>query len=64
MEPSLHDYVVEKLNGAKGRWPLVATQTGVSRRTIEKIASRLIKDPGITNMEKLAQYFRVEEPAP
>lgn len=55
---NLHDYVLEQLEAAKGRWPEVAAQSGVSRRTIEKIARREIEDPGISHVQKLADYFR------
>lgn len=58
MTESLHDYVVSQLQAAKGRWPKVAEETGVPRKTIEKIATRYIADPGITHMETLARYFR------
>lgn len=63
MELSLHDYVVERLQAYKYRWPHVARETGVSRRTIEKIARREIADPGITSIEKLARFFRENEAA-
>lgn len=55
---NLHDYVLAQLEAAKGRWPEVAAHSGVSRRTIEKIARSEIKDPGISHVQKLADYFR------
>jgi transcriptional regulator with XRE-family HTH domain len=60
MEKSLHDFVVERLEAAKGKWPVIAEATGVSNRTIQKIASREIQDPGVSHIEKLAQYFRAQ----
>jgi transcriptional regulator with XRE-family HTH domain len=58
MTISLHDYVVQQLLDCRGKWPDVAKATGVSKRTIEKIARREIADPGVSHIEKLASYFR------
>ena len=55
---SIYAFVIEKLAEAKGRWPEVAEGSGVPRRTIEKIARRETKDPGVSQVEKLARYFR------
>ncbi len=60
---SIHDYVVSQLALHKGRWPVVARESGVSRRTIEKIARREIADPGVSLVEKLARYFRQKDAA-
>lgn len=57
-EESLHEFVVRQLQATKGTWPAIAEETGVSKRTIEKIASREIQDPGVSHIEKLAGYFR------
>lgn len=32
--------------------------SGVSKRTVEKIARREIKDPGVSHVEKLERFFR------
>jgi transcriptional regulator with XRE-family HTH domain len=58
MEQSLHAFVIERLQAAKGTWPAIAEATGVSKRTIEKIASEEIADPGVSHIEKLANFFR------
>ena len=58
MEQSMHSFVIAKLQGSKGTWRAVAEATGVSKRTIEKIASEEIVDPGVSHIEKLARYFR------
>jgi transcriptional regulator with XRE-family HTH domain len=58
MEQSLHEFVLEQLHQRKGTWPSIAEATGVSKRTIEKIASEEIADPGVSHIEKLAKYFR------
>lgn len=63
MKQSLHEYVLERLEASKGRWARVAEGSGVSRRTVEKIARREIVDPGVSHIEKLARYFRGERKA-
>jgi len=57
MPTPLHALVLERLEASKGTWPAIAKETGVSKRTIEKIASREIEDPGVSHIEKLARYF-------
>jgi len=58
MEESMHDFVVNNLRATKGKWKEVAAGSGVSKRTIEKIASGEIADPAVSRVEKLARYFR------
>lgn len=58
MQESIHDYVVSQLQAAKGQWSRVAEDTGMSKRTIEKIARREIEDPSVSFIERLNQYFR------
>lgn len=48
---------MNELASWRGRWPSVAAGSGVSLRTIEKIARREIKDPGVSHIEKLAAFF-------
>lgn len=64
MTPSLYEYVLIKLDETRFRWRAVALGSGVSKRTIEKIASKEIKDPGISHIQKLADYFRSLEGEP
>ncbi len=54
----MHEYVLRELQAAKGSWPEVAERSGVSQRTLEKIARQEIVDPGVSHIEKLASYFR------
>jgi len=61
MKTSLHDYVIAQLQATRGEWQAVADGAGVSRRTLEKIARREIRDPGVSHIEKLAAYFRARE---
>jgi len=57
MQIGIHDYVLRELQAWKGKWPAVADGSGVSLRTIEKIARREIGDPGVSHIEKLAAFF-------
>ena len=57
-DDSIYAFVLEELQAAKGHWPRVAEATGISRRTIEKIARREVKDPGVSLVERLAAHFR------
>jgi transcriptional regulator with XRE-family HTH domain len=59
---SLHEYVVKRLLASKGTWRVVAEDSGVSRRTLEKIARGEVKDPGVLTVQKLADYFRSTKP--
>jgi transcriptional regulator with XRE-family HTH domain len=58
---SLYEYVMDRLRQTKGSWPEVAAGSGVSVRTVEKIAREEIKDPGVSHIEKLAGYFRANK---
>lgn len=57
---SIYAFVMGRLEEAKGGWPTVAEESGVSLRTLEKIARGEIKDPGVSHIEKLAGYFRAQ----
>ncbi len=54
----MYDYVLRQLEATKGTWTKVAEGSGVSKRTIEKIARSEIQDPGVSHIQKLADYFR------
>lgn len=62
MHESIHDYVLGKLAESKGQWSAVARATGMSKRTIEKIARREIADPGVSHVQTLHDYFRGTKP--
>lgn len=57
----LHDFVLQRLEAVKGTWPLVAEGSGVPLRTIEKIARKETEDPRVSNIQKLADYFLLED---
>lgn len=63
MNESIYEYVLRGLQASKGQWSAVAEASGVSKRTIEKIARREIHDPGVSHIEKLARYFRDHQAA-
>lgn len=64
MTESIYQYVLDQLQEVKGNWPAVAEESGISLRTIEKIARREVEDPGVSKIERLAAYFRSRNPRP
>ena len=58
METSIHAYVLEQLRASPLSYQQIANGSGVSRRTIEKIARREIEDPGVSHIERLAAFFK------
>lgn len=57
MKTNLYDFVMAELQKTKGTWPDVATGSGVSKRTLEKIARKEIPNPGVHTVQKLKDYF-------
>lgn len=64
MGESIYQYVLEQLQACKGQWPTVAEGSGIPLRSLEKIARREFKDPGVSKIETLARYFRDRDAAP
>lgn len=62
MEQNIYDFVMAGLDQTKGSWPQVADGSGVSKRTLEKIARREIKDPGVSHIQAIADYFKRTAP--
>lgn len=58
MDQDLHQYVLSELDAAKGRWPEISAETGVPYQTMTKIAQRRIRNPGISHIQNLADYFK------
>jgi transcriptional regulator with XRE-family HTH domain len=58
MDEPMYEFVMAQLEASKGTWPSLASATGISRRTIEKIARREIADPGVSHIQRLADHFR------
>jgi hypothetical protein len=63
MDTPIFEYVLAQLDLTKGRWPTVAEESGVPYKTLVKIAQRETLDPGVNNVQKLADYFRREKAA-
>lgn len=63
MTESMHEYVINRLLHGQQTYAEVARGARMSKRTIEKIARREIKDPGVSHVEKLAAYLRKQERA-
>ena len=57
MKTPIFDFVLAHLEQSKGTWPDLSIATGISRRTIEKIARREIVNPGIGHIQTLADHF-------
>ena len=53
----LHGYVLDQLERRKGSWLEISEHADVPYFTISKIASRTTKDPKISTIQKLANYF-------
>jgi hypothetical protein len=58
MTDSIYDYVIGRLEAQQSNWKLVAAGSGVPYSTVYKIGKRIVKDPGVSHIEKLAKYFR------
>ena len=56
VQPML-EFVLDNLEKSKGRLKEVADGSGVPYRTLEKIAQRKIKNPGINHVQCLNDYF-------
>ena len=63
METLLYEYVIGELRSGRLTYRQVAEGSGVSRRTIEKIARREIADPGISRIERIATFLRSQDAA-
>jgi hypothetical protein len=60
---SMYERVIANLEAYKGRWGEVADGSGVSKRTIEKIARKEIQDPGVSHIEALDRWFSEQRAA-
>lgn len=57
---SIHQSVLDELERRSGSWPEIAQKTGIPYHTLTKIAYRQIKDPGVSKIEALHNYFQLE----
>jgi transcriptional regulator with XRE-family HTH domain len=58
MKNSIYAYVLRQLKRTSLTYQEVADGSGVSKRTIEKIAREEISDPGVSHIENLEAFFR------
>jgi uncharacterized protein YerC len=52
------EYVVAKLASSRHTYQQIADGSGVPRSTVEKIARRETRNPGVLHVERLARFFR------
>lgn len=62
MEKPIYEFVMECF-GERDRpsYRQIAKGSGVKKRTLEKVARREVKDPGVHSVQKLADYFRKQK---
>lgn len=60
MPESIYQFVLERLAKSRERWAEIADGSGVPLRSLEKIGRKEWTNPGVQNIDKLAQYFRRE----
>jgi predicted transcriptional regulator len=63
-EPQMHQdeeemfaFVKRRLDETRGRWTDAAKYSGVPYDTVKKIAQGKTKDPTVSNVQKLSNYF-------
>ena len=64
MEKPLYEFVMECFERSDYTYQEIADGSGVSRRTVEKIARREIEDPGVSNVQKISDFFRTNARRP
>lgn len=61
-QEKLFAYVIRRLAETRGRWTDASKYSGVPYDTVKKIAQGRTKDPSVSTVQKLADYFeRLEE---
>ena len=61
MKMQLYPYVMNRLARWRGRWPEVAIGSGVSKRTLEKIARGEVRNPTVATVQQLATWFEKQD---
>ncbi len=57
MKKTIYEFVIDRLAASRGTWPSIAAGSGMSKRTIEKIARKEIKGPNVHHIQCLHDYF-------
>jgi transcriptional regulator with XRE-family HTH domain len=60
METNILEFVKGRLTAAKGQWPTICRETGLRYSWLSKFAQDRIPNPGITKIQRLADYFQRE----
>lgn len=53
----IYQFVLDNFTRTRLSYKEIAEGAEMSKRTVEKIARREIKDPGVSSVEKLAAFF-------
>jgi predicted transcriptional regulator len=51
------DTVMRKLDETRGTWPEISVSSGVPYQTLTKIACGIVRDPRISTVQALLDYF-------
>ncbi|MFM0192403.1 hypothetical protein PQQ65_04875 [Paraburkholderia strydomiana] len=64
-QENMLDTVMRKLDETRGTWPEISVSSGVPYQTLTKIACGIVRDPRISTVQALLDYFasRPEQPA-
>lgn len=54
---SMLSIVLRHLDTAKGAWPVIARECGIPYQTLTKIALRIHRDPRVSTVQRLFDYF-------
>lgn len=58
MEIKIYEFVMASLKSSRIPWTQVSKETGVPYDTLKKIGSEVTKNPGVRQIEILAEYFK------
>lgn len=53
--------VRERVNAAKGQWPVICKETGLGYSWLSKFAADRIPSPAWKRIQALAEYFQKQE---
>lgn len=58
MSTNILEFVKGRLAASKGEWPSICVATGLKYSWLCKLAQDRIPNPGITKIQRLADYFQ------
>jgi hypothetical protein len=56
----VHARIIRELTAHRHDWPRISKKSGVTERTIENIVSVTVRDPRVSNIQKLLNYFGID----